>query len=129
MFYLVLVVMINSPICSECLMTHSAVHLQNYPSQMHQLKNNKKKSRKSREEIRETGKAVGRGGFVCVCVPSGVKKINQVVWRDQGRKTMTHSRSMIQQEDQNRAIISWQVMQRAAVILLPIFAMAVLLSI
>lgn len=42
---------------------------------------------------------------------------------------MTHSGSVIQQEDQNRAIICWQVMQRAAIILLPILAVTVLLSV
>lgn len=67
-------------------------------------------------------------GFVRLCAEQR-KKINQVEWRDQGRKAMTHSGSVIQQEDQNRAIISWQVMQRAAIILLPILAVTVLLSV
>lgn len=64
---------------------------------------------------------------VCVCVIES--RINQGARRDQGRKEMTHSGGMIQQEDQNRAIISQPVVQRGVIILAPILAMAVLLSI
>ena len=70
---------------------------------------------------------VGGGSCECVCVIES--RINQGVRRDQGRKEMTHSGGMIQQEDQNRAIISQPVVQRGVIILAPILAVAVLLSI
>lgn len=73
LFYLVLVVMINSLICSECLMTHSAVHLQNYPSWTHQLKNNKKVWKKKGGNKRDRKRSRKRRFCVCLCAQRSKK--------------------------------------------------------
>lgn len=90
-------------------------------------KREKREQEGSGSVLAETEDESRGGSCKCVCVIES--RINQGVRRDQGRKEMTHSGGMIQQEDQNRAIISQPVVQRGVIILAPILAVAVLLSI
>lgn len=75
-------------------------------------------SKKEKREREESGQGVREG--MCTCVRT---RINQGARRDQGCKEITHSGSMIQQENQNRVIIS-----QPAISLAYLFAAAVLLS-
>ena len=67
---------------------------------------------------------------MCVCAYEiGSEDKSESEERSRERKEMTHSGGMIQQEAQNRAIISQPVVQRGVIIIAHISAAAVLLSI